>query len=43
MLVERLRIRVSVVEGEADNIKITTPADLDRAQVNCRTSGGAAS
>ncbi len=33
MLVERLGIRVSVVEGDADNIKITTPADLDRAQM----------
>ncbi len=32
MLVERLGFRVPVVDGGADNIKITTPADLDRAQ-----------
>lgn len=33
MLVERLGMRVPVVDGDVDNIKITTPADLDRARV----------
>ena len=33
MLVERLGVPVHVVEGDARNIKITTPADLGKARV----------
>lgn len=32
-LVERLGWRVRVIEGTADNIKITTPTDLERAEM----------
>ena len=36
MLVERLGIPVPIVPGEPDNIKITTPADLARAEEICK-------
>jgi len=36
MLVERLGHRVRVVPGHANNIKITTPADLRRARASVR-------
>jgi 2-C-methyl-D-erythritol 4-phosphate cytidylyltransferase len=32
MLVERIGMQVSVVEGSYDNIKITTPEDLPLAE-----------
>ena len=35
-LVERLRIHPAIVEGSPDNIKITTPADLDLAELVAR-------
>lgn len=33
MLVEKMGVRVSIVEGSYENIKITTPEDLDIAQM----------
>jgi 2-C-methyl-D-erythritol 4-phosphate cytidylyltransferase/2-C-methyl-D-erythritol 2,4-cyclodiphosphate synthase len=39
MLVERLGLPVHVVEGDARNIKITTPEDVAAAQAAARTPG----
>ena len=36
MLVERLGVPVHVVEGDAKNIKITTPEDLEQASFGGR-------
>ena len=40
LLVERMGIPVKVIEGSEDNIKVTTPHDLELARLLMRKEGG---